>query len=78
LAAITRRRTRIAAVRGIARGERATGNTAQYQALVFNFAPTWESIYLNFVVLNKITEGIASKLASFLWFAFYGRDDHAR
>jgi hypothetical protein len=25
-----------------------TGNAAQYQAFVFNFARTWESIYLNF------------------------------
>jgi hypothetical protein len=26
----------------------ATGNATQYQASVFNFARTWESIYLNF------------------------------
>jgi hypothetical protein len=26
----------------------ATGNVAQYQVSVFNFAPTWEAIYLNF------------------------------
>jgi hypothetical protein len=25
-----------------------TGNAAQYRAIVFNFARTWESIYLNF------------------------------
>jgi hypothetical protein len=46
LAAITRVETRIAAVRGIAREER-TGNATQYQASVFNFAPTLKSIYLN-------------------------------
>jgi hypothetical protein len=27
---------------------RGTGNAAQKQAFVFNFARTWESIYLNF------------------------------
>jgi hypothetical protein len=33
---------------GIARVMRGAGNAAQYQASVFKFARTWESIYLNF------------------------------
>jgi hypothetical protein len=39
MAAITRRGTRIAGA--------CAGNAANYQTPVFNFAPTWESIYLN-------------------------------
>jgi hypothetical protein len=42
---ITRVETRITAVRGIAREER-TGNVAQYQASVFNFAPNLDQFIL--------------------------------
>jgi hypothetical protein len=44
VAAITRVETRITAGRGIAR-EECTGNSAQYQLPVFNFAPTWDQFY---------------------------------
>ena len=33
---------------GIARVMQGAGNATQYQASVFKFARTWESIYLNF------------------------------
>jgi len=44
MAAITRVETRITAGRGIAR-EECTGNVAQYQVSVLNFAPTWDQFY---------------------------------
>jgi hypothetical protein len=63
VAAITRVETRIAAGRGIARGERATGNAAQYLASVFNFAPTWDQFHLKLELDQRGAPSICARLA---------------
>jgi hypothetical protein len=48
LAALTSTRTGARPADKCAHGWALPGNAPQYKAFVFNFARTWESIYLNF------------------------------
>jgi hypothetical protein len=50
LIALTRTRTGARPADKCAHGWTLPGNAAQYRAFVFNFARTWESIYLNFAL----------------------------